>query len=240
MRSSLRPHPTSPELRTVAVREGPFSMDKSHLKLVAPAEVNRIVAPTRRPNAELRTREHLTPGEVEAAKANRHGHRDATMILLAFRDGLRAAELIALEWSQVDFAAAVLHVRRVRARPPRTRCVATKCAPCASYSAIADHVRPLAPPVAGLFPFTLPRPRGVFLCMALCVYRSAKKSVCTNWTSGMLTLATIANIANNTTQSRPKLIASDGSSFACRFRSLDTTTPPWMFARLLPSWLKRA
>jgi hypothetical protein len=96
MRSSLRPHPTSPELRTVAVREGPFSMDKSHLKLVAPAEVNRIVAPTRRPNAELRTREHLTPGEVEAAKANRHGHRDATMILLAFRDGLRAAELIAL------------------------------------------------------------------------------------------------------------------------------------------------
>ena len=42
------------------------------------------VAPTRRPNAELRTREHLTPGEVEAmveaAKANRWGHRDATMI----------------------------------------------------------------------------------------------------------------------------------------------------------------
>jgi integrase len=45
----------------------------------------------------FRTREHLTPGEVEAlveaAKANRHGHRDATMILLAFRHGLRAAEL---------------------------------------------------------------------------------------------------------------------------------------------------
>jgi hypothetical protein len=51
--------------------------------------------PERRPNAELRTREHLTPGEVEAlveaAKANRHGHRDATMILVAFRHGLRAA-----------------------------------------------------------------------------------------------------------------------------------------------------
>jgi hypothetical protein len=62
-------------------------MAKSHLKLVAPTEVNRTVAPTRRPNAELRTREHLTPGEVEAlieaAEANRHGHRDATMILLA-------------------------------------------------------------------------------------------------------------------------------------------------------------
>ena len=62
-------------------------MAKSHLKLIAPTEVLRTVAPTRRPNAEIRTREHLTPGEVvaliEAAKANRHGHRDASMILIA-------------------------------------------------------------------------------------------------------------------------------------------------------------
>jgi hypothetical protein len=36
-------------------------MAKSHLKLVTPTEVNRTVAPTRRPNAELRTGEHLTP-----------------------------------------------------------------------------------------------------------------------------------------------------------------------------------
>jgi integrase len=93
-------------------------MTKSHLKLVAPTEVLRTVAPTRRPNAELRTREHLTPGEVdaliEAAKANRHGHRDATMILVAFRHGLRAAEACDLRWDQVDFNAAVLHVRRVK------------------------------------------------------------------------------------------------------------------------------
>jgi integrase len=68
--------------------------------------------------AELRTREHLTPGEVdalvEAAKANRHGHRDATMILVAFRHGLRAAEVCDLRWDQVEFDAAVLHVRRVK------------------------------------------------------------------------------------------------------------------------------
>jgi integrase len=99
-------------------------MAKSHLKLVTPTEVNRTVAPTRRPNAELRTREHLTPGEVEAlieaAKANRHGHRDATMILLAFRHGLRAAELCDLRWDQVDFNAAVLHVRRVKNGTPST------------------------------------------------------------------------------------------------------------------------
>ena len=99
-------------------------MAKSALKLVAPTTVNRTVAPTRRPNAELRTREHLTPGEVEAlveaAKANRHGHRDATMILLAFRHGLRAAELCDLRWDQVEFNAAVLHVRRVKNGTPST------------------------------------------------------------------------------------------------------------------------
>jgi site-specific recombinase XerD len=99
-------------------------MQKSHLKLVSPTEVNRTVAPTRRPNAELRTREHLTAGEVEAlveaAKANRYGHRDATMILIAFRHGLRAAELCDLRWDQVEIRAAVLHVRRVKNGTPST------------------------------------------------------------------------------------------------------------------------
>jgi site-specific recombinase XerD len=83
-----------------------------------------VVQPTRRPNAQLRTREHLTPGEVEAlveaAKANRYGHRDATMILLAYRHGLRAAEVCDLRWDQVEFNAAVLHVRRVKNGTPST------------------------------------------------------------------------------------------------------------------------
>ena len=43
-----------------------------------------------------RLREHLTAGEVEvlidAAKDNRYGHQDATMILLAFRHVLQVAE----------------------------------------------------------------------------------------------------------------------------------------------------
>src|SRR5260370_35320370 len=64
--------------------------------------------PLRKPNALLRTREHLTEVEVnkliEAAKSNRHGHRDATMILLAFRHGLRASELVDLRWDQVHFS----------------------------------------------------------------------------------------------------------------------------------------
>ncbi len=64
-------------------------MAKSHLKLVSPAAVNRTVPPRRRKNGELRTREYLTEAEVErlikAAKTNRYGQRDATMILVAYR-----------------------------------------------------------------------------------------------------------------------------------------------------------
>ena len=80
--------------------------------------------PRRRPNAELRTREYLTSAEVEklieAAKSNRYGHRDATMILVAYRHGLRVSELVDLRWEQVDFSNAVLHVRRVKRGTPST------------------------------------------------------------------------------------------------------------------------
>lgn len=100
-------------------------MPKSHLKLVTPAIVNRTVTPIRRPNKELRTREHLTETEIEgllsAAKENRHGHRDATMVLVAYRHGLRASELVDLRWDQVDFHAATLHVRRVKRGTPSTQ-----------------------------------------------------------------------------------------------------------------------
>ena len=61
-----------------------------HLRVVARTTEIQTVAPDmarRRPNAELRTREYLTDAEVErltdAAKGNRYGHRDATMVLLA-------------------------------------------------------------------------------------------------------------------------------------------------------------
>ena len=79
-------------------------MAKPHLKLVRPGAVNRTVRPKRRPNRDLRTREYLTETEVdrlmEAAKGNRYGHRDATMILVAYRHGLRAAEVVDLRWHQ--------------------------------------------------------------------------------------------------------------------------------------------
>ena len=97
-------------------------MDNSPLPPRSPAIVNRTVL--RRPNAELRTREHLTTAEVErlieAAGANRQGHRDALMILLAFRHGLRASETVDLRWEQVDFKTATLHVRRAKGEIPAT------------------------------------------------------------------------------------------------------------------------
>ena len=69
-------------------------MAKSHLKPVTPATVKRTVIPKRLPNAQLRSSEHLTEAEVErlmkAAGKNRWGHRDATMILVAYRHGLQS------------------------------------------------------------------------------------------------------------------------------------------------------
>jgi type 1 fimbriae regulatory protein FimB/type 1 fimbriae regulatory protein FimE len=93
-------------------------MSKPNLRLISPAKVNRTVMPTRRPNSELRPREHLTEREVEkliaAAKGNRHGARDSTMILIGFRHGLRASELCELQWADVEFEGATLHIRRAK------------------------------------------------------------------------------------------------------------------------------
>jgi integrase len=103
---------------------------KSNLKLVVPTIENHSVAtPTRenrrRPNKEIRSREHLLQAEVDqmlaaVKKNNRYGHRDATMILIAYRHGLRAAELVDLRWEQIDFEGASLHVRRVKKGTPST------------------------------------------------------------------------------------------------------------------------
>jgi hypothetical protein len=55
-----------------------ISLTNSALKLVAPTAIFRTVAPTRPPNAGFRTREHLTPGEmetlIEAAKCRALDH----------------------------------------------------------------------------------------------------------------------------------------------------------------------
>ena len=93
-------------------------MTKSNLRLVPPTREIRTVMPTRRPNSELRPREHLTEREVEklveAAEGNRHSARDSTMVLIGFRHALRASELCELQWSDVEFESATLHIRRAK------------------------------------------------------------------------------------------------------------------------------
>jgi len=112
-----------PIVRTVTVFRRVKTLAKSHLRLISPAAQKRTVTPKRRPNADLRTREYLTQAEVErllkATKENRWGHRDSTMILAAYRHGLRASELTDLRWDQVDFPTATLHVRRVKRGSPQ-------------------------------------------------------------------------------------------------------------------------
>jgi integrase len=97
---------------------------KVHLKVVPPTGEKRAVAPIRQPNSEYRKREYLTPAEVdkliEAAKDNRYGQRDATMILTTYRHALRASEVCDLEWSQIDFERAEMHVRRAKNGKPMT------------------------------------------------------------------------------------------------------------------------
>ena len=91
----------------------------------APHPVNGKVPPRRVSNIERRPREHLTRDEVErlieaARRVGRHSHRDATLILLAFRHGLRVSETVALQWTQVDFKNGLLHVNRLKGGVPST------------------------------------------------------------------------------------------------------------------------
>ncbi len=75
--------------------------------------------PRKPKNADARSREYLTDKEVEALikaarNTGRHGHRDATLILIAYRHGLRVSELVALRWDQVELGQGRLHVVRAK------------------------------------------------------------------------------------------------------------------------------
>ena len=93
---------------------------------VAPTTVNGKVSPPRRQrNGEVRSREYLLPHEVErliaaAGRLGRHGPRDATLILIAYRHGFRVGELVALRWDHVDLKLGHLHVSRLKNGVPST------------------------------------------------------------------------------------------------------------------------
>src|SRR5271168_2202708 len=70
--------------------------------------------PRRQSNASRRKREYLTPDEVEkllqaSSKLGRHGARDRTLVLLAYRHGLRVSELVAMRWEQIDLKMGLVH-----------------------------------------------------------------------------------------------------------------------------------
>ena len=94
-------------------------MATSNLRLVSPESELRTVALRRPSNRDMgRDREHLTELEVDrlmkAAKGNRRGQRDARMILIGFRHGLRVSELCDLQWSSIAFETGTMHVRRAK------------------------------------------------------------------------------------------------------------------------------
>ena len=99
-------------------------MAKTNLKLVPPTSELREVKVCKRSNEEMgRTREYLTKAEierlVEAAKGKterekKYALRNSTMILVGYRHGLRVSELTDLQWSDVDFKASTLHIRRAK------------------------------------------------------------------------------------------------------------------------------
>jgi integrase len=74
------------------------------------------------PGTEMDThgprREYVTEEEVErlikAASKHERGDRDALMILMAYRHGLRVSELVALQWGQIDLDAGRLRVIRLK------------------------------------------------------------------------------------------------------------------------------
>jgi integrase len=76
--------------------------------------------PTRQRNDASRTREYLTPDEVErrivAARRTdgRLAERDALLIMMTYRHSFRASEHIALRWDQIDLKTGTLHVARLK------------------------------------------------------------------------------------------------------------------------------
>lgn len=49
-----------------------------------------------------------------ARSAGRHGHRDSTLISIAYLHGLRVSEVTLLRWDQVEFKEGLLHVNRLK------------------------------------------------------------------------------------------------------------------------------
>jgi type 1 fimbriae regulatory protein FimE len=116
--------------------------------------------PPRKKPRDASVREYLRPDEVDAMvqaarQSGRHRVRDAAIILLMFRHGLRTAELVALRWQQVDFKAGYLDVHRVKhghhakhpLRGPQLRLLRElqRLYPDSPYVFVSERKAPLSP-----------------------------------------------------------------------------------------------
>jgi len=89
----------------------------------------------------------------KTAKQNRSGHRDATAILVAYRHGLRASEVVVLRWDDIDLTTGRLHARRatggdasvhpISARESRALRKLLREAPTSPYVFISERRAPL-------------------------------------------------------------------------------------------------
>jgi type 1 fimbriae regulatory protein FimB/type 1 fimbriae regulatory protein FimE len=70
--------------------------------------------PRKQGNCDGKSRRRIRRSNIAAARDNRHGHRDATAILAAYRHALRSSELVTLHWDDVDFTTGRLHLRRAK------------------------------------------------------------------------------------------------------------------------------
>lgn len=93
-------------------------MAKRHAQRSFSAKLKPNTPPVKKKHGP-NSREYLRPDEVEAMiqavkKTRRYSNRDAAIILLMFRHGLRTAELVSLRWQQVDLRAGYLDVHRAK------------------------------------------------------------------------------------------------------------------------------
>jgi integrase len=119
-----------------------------------------LSAPPKKQKRSASMRDYLRPDEVEAMmqaarKTGRHPVRDAAIILMMFRHGLRTAELVALRWHQVDLKAGYLDVHRAKRghhakhplRGPQLRLLRElqRAYPDSPYVFVSERKAPLSP-----------------------------------------------------------------------------------------------
>jgi integrase len=103
----------------------------------APTTVNLTVQ-------RRRSRRYLTEKEIErlmdcARKHGRYGHRDATMILVAYRHGLRASEVCDLQWHQIELSEGAC--MSIASRTGHRACIRSGVTKCEPYGSCGGSTR---------------------------------------------------------------------------------------------------